>query len=62
MRTSDLMIELGVRLVLAALIALLVWWVDESVFGVNLAWWLCALIGVAVVFVGSVVILVVTDE
>jgi len=57
---GEIFAELGIRAALAALIALLVWAVDEPLMGINMAWWICAFIGVALVFFGSVVI-VVTD-
>lgn len=58
---SEILAELGIRFALAAVFALLVWAVDEPLLGINLAWWVCATIGVALVFFGSVFIIVVTD-
>lgn len=50
-----------VRLVLAAVVAVLVGFLDEPITGYQLAWWMCALIGFVVVF-GGFLILVVADE
>lgn len=58
---SEILVELGIRAALAAAIALLVWAIDEPLLGINLAWWICAFIGVALVFFGSVFIIIVTD-
>jgi hypothetical protein len=53
--------EFLAQLALAAVIAVLVGWLDNPLFGVQLAWWVCGLIGLAIVF-GGVLILVVADE
>lgn len=50
-----------VNLALAALIAVLVGLLDNPLFGVQLAWWVCALIGLVVVY-GGWLVLVVADE
>jgi len=52
--------EFLAQLALAALIAVLVAWLDHPLFGIQLAWWLCGLIGLVVVF-GGFLILVVAD-
>lgn len=49
--------ETVVKLVLAALVALLVGLIDEPLFDINLAWWICALIGLVVVFGGWLIII-----
>jgi hypothetical protein len=61
MTAGALLAELAVRLVLAALVAAVVWAVDGPLLGVELVWWVCALIGLAVVFAVSVVIVVVSE-
>jgi low affinity Fe/Cu permease len=59
---NEILAELGIRFALAAVFALVVWAVDEPLLGINLAWWVCATIGVALVFFGSVFVIVVTDD
>lgn len=46
------LVNTAIKLVLSAAVAGLVAWADEPVTGVNLPWWVCALIGLAVVFGG----------
>lgn len=50
-----------IRLVLAAAVAVLAAWLDDPLTGHQLAWWVCALIGLVVVF-GGWLILVAADE
>jgi Flp pilus assembly protein protease CpaA len=53
--------EFLAQLALAALTAILVALLDHPLFGVQLAWWLCGLIGLVVVF-GGFLIVAVADE
>lgn len=48
-------VNTAIKLVLSAIVAGLVAWADEPVTGVNLPWWVCALIGLAVVFGGVII-------
>lgn len=48
-------------LALAAAIAVAVGLLDQPLFGTQLAWYWCALVGLAIVY-GGVVILVVADD
>jgi hypothetical protein len=53
--------ETVVSLILAAIIAVLIGFLDQPLFGIQLAWWVCALIGLVVAF-GGWFVLVVVDE
>lgn len=55
------MAEVLVRLAIAAVIAMLVAWLDNPLLGIQLAWWVCALIGLVLTF-GGFLILVIADE
>lgn len=55
------MAEFLAQLALAAVVAVLVAWLDHPLFGVQVAWWLCGLIGLVVVF-GGFLIVAVSDE
>ncbi|MFG3340555.1 hypothetical protein [Glycomyces sp. NPDC048151] len=56
----DVLAHLGL-LALSAVIAVAVGFLDEPVFGTQIPWWVCALIGLAVVY-GGLVVVVVADE
>jgi len=45
-------LEFVLKVVVAAALTFLLWWLDEPVFGAVLPLWLCALICFAVVFLG----------
>jgi len=53
--------ETFARLAIAAVIALLVGWLDEPLTSHDLAWWVCALIGLVLAFGGWLVLVVVDD-
>lgn len=59
---TEVIVEFVVKLALSALVALAVWWLDEPLFSVNLAWWVCALIGLVIGFGGWVVIVNVCED
>lgn len=48
--------ELLIKLIVAAVVALAIGLLDAPLFGVEVPWWLCALIGAVVVFGGVLII------
>lgn len=49
-------LELLVKLVIAAVVAIAVGLLDAPLFGAEVPWWLCATIGLVIVFGGVLII------
>lgn len=54
--------EIIVGAILSAILAGLLMAFDQAVFGVNLAWWLCVIIAIVVVFLGTIIVVHVGDN
>lgn len=54
--------EIVVGAILSAILAGLLMAFDEAVFGTNIAWWLCIIIAIVVVFIGTIIVINVSDD